>query len=72
MGKPVPKFIAEMYGSAHAFRSNKRVLVRKMLALSDELRRGSAYFPMGHGPVDRIQTDLLLLKERLSTRRWGK
>lgn len=72
MSKPVPKFITEMYGSAHAFRKNKRDLVKQMLKLCGELRRGCAYFPMGEGPVQRIDTDLRLLQERLSTRRWGK
>lgn len=72
MSKPVPKFIAEIYGSAHKFRANKRRLVRQMLKLNSELRRGCAYFPMGEGPVQRIQMDLEILKDRLQTRRWGK
>ena len=72
MSKRIPPFIAEMYGSSHNFRKSKRDLVKHLLALTDELRRGCAFFPMGSGPVDRIQTDLMLLKERLSTRRWGK
>ena len=72
MSKPVPKFISEMYGSAHNFRASKRDIVKRMLVLVKELRRGCAYFPMGTGPVARISTDLDLLKDRLSTRRWGK
>ena len=72
MSKPVPKFIAEMYGSAHNFRASKRDLVKRMMFLCKELRCGCAFFPMGVGPVQRMQTDLELLKDRLSTRRWGK
>lgn len=72
MGKRVPPFIAEMYGSSHNFRKSKRDLVKRLLAMTGELQRGCAYFPMGTGPVDRIRTDLMMLKERLSTRRWGK
>ena len=70
--KRIPKFIAEDYGSSHAFRANKRFLVSKMLKDLSELRRGAAYFPTGSTPINEMQKQLDLLRVELSTRKWGK
>lgn len=73
MAKRVPKFIAEIYGSAHRFRANKRKLVRRIEKLTMELRRGAAYFPdVGYKDVERIADAARSLKKNLSVRRWGR
>lgn len=72
MGKRVPNFICEMYGSAHKFRANKRLMVARMLKDAGELRRGSAHFPDGAKRSQEIVRLLEELRKELSTRSWGR
>ena len=70
--RKVPPHIVKVYGSPHAFRSEKRKQLRQLKRLLWDLRGGCAYFPSGAGPIDTMQSQLDFLLKDLSVKSWGR
>lgn len=69
--KRVPKFIAGQHGGSHAFRSEKRKMIRQLIKLMDKARFGSAYMP-GYEKFKAVDDLLNSLKKDISVKNWGR
>lgn len=72
MSNKIPPHIITEYGSARAFRSEKRKLVKEVQRVFEELRRGCAFFPNGARGIDAIHYEMEILKRELSVKNWGR
>lgn len=70
--KPIPKSVAQLYGSARAFRQTKRRALRQLIKALDELRLGCAHYPNGARAVEAINYEATLLQQELSVENWGR
>lgn len=70
--KTVPKFVADQYGSARAFKENKRALIRQIRKDISELRRGCAFFPVGSKDVDAMADAADKVMADISVKNWGR
>ena len=69
---PIPDFVARQYGGRRAFRALKRGQLKLLIKAYGDLRTGCAYFPSGHGPMQRINELLVDLERDLSVENWGR
>lgn len=72
MDKRIPKHVVAVYGSAHAFRAEKRKQVRAAIKAVDALRMGCAFFPCTERPVEAAALALENIRRSLTVKEWGK
>lgn len=72
MSLEIPDHIIERYGTARAFRAEKRKIVKELRRLMDELRLGAAFLPNGPRGVANIDYELEILRRELSVKNWGR
>jgi hypothetical protein len=71
--KRVPAYVARQYvGGAHGFRMTKRAQLKTLIKAYAELRVGSAFFPGGTEPLEKIDEQLKALEQSLSVKNWGR
>lgn len=70
----LPLHIANVFGTSRKFKQFQRKNIRDIQRMvSNDLRRGCAYFPVsGTKKVDQINQLLDELREELSVEQWGR
>ena len=72
MTKRVPRHLVQLYGSATAFRREKRRQIRDVERALSNLMLGCSYLPTGSKPVEVMRTACAEVKKALRVQEWGR
>jgi hypothetical protein len=69
----IPAYISEQYpGGARQFKAERRKALKQVWTAFRDLRRGSAWFPSGHGEIDKIFRSLRAIGDDICEKNWGR
>jgi hypothetical protein len=73
MSRDIPANIVKEYGSARAFKADKRRLLHAIRKLANEFFTGSSYIPDEAKEASReLRNNLTILEDQCSERKWGR
>lgn len=70
--KKAPRFVSEKYRTMRIFKQVKREQLRLVMAAWSNYSVGCAWTPGYPNLVERIESDLIELRDLLSQKNWGR